>query len=149
MVGSVNDHFCKCSVLYLRWHSRWLGQKLPKIRWRIIWMVPKGIHRGVKALSDGPSRLALGIPWKQFNYSCYTQNLPWKLRQQRVICWNSLAYLETTRMNYVFLEIKRFSASVKRTLWKLIKFQLIQHIQTIFILFFLSVVWLSRSFVMF
>jgi hypothetical protein len=33
-------------------------------------MVPEGIQRGVKALSDGPSRLALGIPWKQFNYSC-------------------------------------------------------------------------------
>ena len=33
-------------------------------------MVPEGIQRGVKALSDGPSRLPLGIPWKQFNYSC-------------------------------------------------------------------------------
>ena len=96
-MGSLNDHFCKCSVLYLRWHSRWLGQKLPKIRWRNIWMVPKGIHRGVKALSDGPSRLALGIPWKQFNYSCYSQNLPWKLRQQRDICWNSLAQTFSVR----------------------------------------------------
>ena len=81
------------------------------------------------------------------------QNLPSKLGQQSIICRNSPSLtLLGYGLKYIFLGIKLFAfqdkklklstSAWKRISWNLTKFQLIQHIQTIFIFINLSVVCL-------